>query len=108
MKHPANHNLYQRTKTGINKHWIGAVIAVVMSTITGTIVPMIEQWHSDNVVSSQISKVESNLSENIKDTRNDNQKDIDSINIKIGKLYKRISEDEIALASHNIIVYHKD
>ena len=103
---PKPKTLYQKASSAVSKNWVTAVVATVMSGLTGAVIPMIDSWHSDKVISSEIDSVKIDLQKTIDANYADDQKDIDAISAKIGKLYQRISEDEIELARHNIVVHH--
>ncbi|MDE2096177.1 MAG: hypothetical protein KGL39_02955 [Patescibacteria group bacterium] len=52
MKHHAHQQeegtaFFRRTGDFSRRHWVAAVVASVMGTLTGTVVPMLEQWHAD-------------------------------------------------------------
>jgi len=96
----------RKTKDACKKHSGTAIVAVLASTLTGSIIPMLEQWHSDKQVADSIADVKADCLAQIAENKADNEKDIERMTNENSKLWKYIQDDETAMARHGIVPNH--
>ncbi len=84
---------YSDGKNFAYKHGMSGLIALLISSV----VPMLEQWHSDNMYKQEINQQSSDLSQQIKDSESRTTKLIDDCkndeNDKIKSLWDYLSKD---------------
>lgn len=96
MKHHAHieeTTFLQRTGAGAKRHMATIIITTVMSAVTGTIVPMVEQWHSDKQTADAIAEVKADL-----------VKKLDTDDQKFNALFQTVSNLRVALATKGVVV----
>ena len=93
LHHTDDTTFMSRAGSGAKKHLATIIITTVMGTITGTVVPMIEQWHSDREIAGDIAAAEQRQQKAVDDLK--------QWNINLSKEQRAI---EKALALHGIVV----
>ena len=94
--HPTETTFLQRRGADMKNHWRTAVLATVMSALTGTVVPMLEQWHSDKQVEQEIEAVRQaskdyadQVEKNSVERKQDTNKRLDDIDARIRSLWEK-------------------
>ena len=106
MRHHDDTTFLQRTGAGAKKHAGTAIVAVLASTLTGTVVPMLEQWHSDKQISDEIAEVRVDSGKALDYVQQQHEKDLQRMTDENSKLWKYIQDDEQAMARHGIVPNH--
>lgn len=58
-----------RAKKGVRENWKMGVFAMIFSMMTGTLIPMLEQWHADRAIAAEISAVETRMQKQLDDSK---------------------------------------
>lgn len=71
------------------KHGMSGLIALLISSV----IPMLEQWHSDKMYSDEMSAIETNSSQQVKDSEARTSKQIEDLKTDNKELFKAIWQD---------------
>ena len=61
----------QKTAGSVRTHTVSTVISLIVGSLTGTFIPMLENWHSDKMNSEQIAAVAAQGQRETDQLRND-------------------------------------
>jgi len=89
----------KRTGAACKKHSGTAIISTLLGALSGSVIPMLQDWHSEKQTSDAIAKVEFDCMKRIEQVNTDNQADILA-------LAKRENEAETAMSKKGIVPNH--